>query len=124
MIGFSGVPSVVSERGLNVKNELNCGFVRGLKAEEPGANLLVGEMTGRDDPEKHALTVLNATDHMDKNHAGSLCTVSFRTAARAVRLVSGGSTLPPDFSCVEDNGEKAVTFKLENCRCVMVELAF
>ena len=71
------------------KNKLDLGFVRDLCA--PDAKLTVGEMVHKEDANKRALFICNASDPMDEN--SSAATVSFTSYDRTVKLHSGEGEL-------------------------------
>ena len=145
LVDFRDVPTVRNDRELKVVDELNCGFVRGLKASGIGVGgsesisenigngaLVVGEMVGRDDLEKHALLILNATDFLDAQNGidpkANSVKVSFETKGREVKVTGftpEGETLPEELGFAEigeDNVARNVSFRLDNCRAAFVEI--
>ena len=134
LVDFRDIPTVKNDSELKVVDELNCGFARNLtaaKADGRGA-LVVGEMVGRDDPEKHALLILNATDFLDteneKDPKANSVVVSFATQGRDVKVTgfTADGEMPPEELVIsktgEDNVDKKVSFQLDNCRAALVEI--
>ena len=70
-------------------DSLDLGFVRDLRAD--GAKLTVGEMVHRQDGNKRALFICNASDPMDDNN--SVATVSFTSYGRNVTAHSGAGEI-------------------------------
>lgn len=126
LVGFVGIDSVKDNHDLTVVAELDCGFVRGLCGRLEGvgeAGLVVGEMVGRNDPERHALLVLNATDFLDESRTASekAATVYFRSPCSGVNIsvFSADGALPPsDFF---SDGSGGFSFRLDNCRAAIIE---
>lgn len=119
LIGFSAVPVVKDHPALTVKESVDLGFVREVRTEDGGA-LVAGEMVDKDDPSKHALLILNATDYLDKAPAPK--TVKFRSLTDNVRIAGGN--LPEGLSIVPCRDGKSgfeCSFVLDNCKAAMVE---
>ena len=92
------------------KESLNCGFARELSAN--GASLVIGEMVHREDANKRALFICNASDPMDTDN--SVATVSFTSFKKDISLHSGEGEIP-----LTRDGDK-YSFELRSSRGVMI----
>ena len=92
------------------KESLDCGFARELSAG--GSSLVIGEMVHRENSNKRALFVCNASDPMDE--CGSVATVSFTSYGKKVALHSGIGEV-----ALSKNGDK-YSFELASNRAVMI----
>ena len=119
LIGFDALPSVKNHPSLCVKDALDCGFVRGLRAD--GASLAVGEMVDKSDPSRHALLIANVTDYLDSAPASH--TVKFRSLSDDVRILCGAKAGTISVSPVSDcSGLREYSFELDNCGAALVEV--
>ena len=92
------------------KESLDCGFARGLSAG--GASLVIGEMVHREDANKRALFICNASDPMDENN--STATVSFTSFGKKVSLHSGEGEIE-----LSRDGDR-YSFELQSNHAVMI----
>jgi hypothetical protein len=95
---------------INWSSKLDLGFVRDLRA--PDAKLTVGEMVHKEDANKRAIFICNASDPMDE--CGSAATVSFTSYGRRVKLHSGAGEIK-----LSKEGD-TYSFELESNRGVMI----
>ncbi len=121
LAGFENVGPVRSHPSLKTFSSLDFGYVRDL-CVSPGSSIVVGEMTGRDDPSRRALLILNATDYTGK--CADDAVVSFSTYNRDVRFLSSdgkGFGVMPDVRPADDgSGRTVYSFGLPCCRAVLV----
>lgn len=92
------------------RESLDCGFARNLSVGD--ASLVIGEMVHREDANKRALFICNASDPMDTNNSSA--TVSFNSFGKKVSLHSGEGEI--ELKCNGDN----YSFELESGRGVMI----
>ena len=122
MIGFGNMESVTAVRSLkeNLKDSLDCGFALGLKPESDSVSLLAGEMIGKDDPQSHALLLMNASDHLCEND--SKAKISFTSYSDSVKITSCDSGFPPkDLETEYCGNKKTFTFSIKNAHAVFIE---
>ena len=121
LLGFADNAAVRSHPALGVKDSLDCGFARELRAEESGS-LCVGEMVHKNDPSRHALLIVNVNDYRDRGP--SPVKVSFRTFADDVKLTAGGEGVN-DYSFApapDGSGARICSFVLDNCHAALIEI--
>jgi len=91
------------------KNSLDCGFARDLRSD---GKLVIGQMIHRENNDKNALFISNASDPCDTDN--SVATVSFRSYERRVTVHSGCEKID-----LSQNGDE-YSFKIKSSHGVMI----
>lgn len=91
------------------KNSLDCGFARDLRSD---GKLVIGQMIHRENNDKNALFICNASDPCDTDN--SVATVSFRSYERCVTVHSGCEKID-----LSQNGDE-YSFKIKSSHGVMI----